>query len=954
MNDYEDEQAIAEQQQAIGPTSRSGDQPSVSDFLGSGNDSYFEFNDAGNGGSSPPQNARQSNPKLPPLIQEDDAVPGGKPDAIPGDGFELLHDPYEWNTRKQQLGLQGKKLNGRNKFFGAIGRGMTKVGAAGAQDKFTAGKVLGGIGGAAKGVVDTTKDLSKIGQAADMGLGLHGENSILNQNIGIPFVPQVQIPGVSWNTLTKTEFAPYVRAPEVVKAGLQDGGALLEIAGRGVTHGLGGMRPLDVADEKRAKHIEQRDSFMAAREKLRGNLRGGPAGGDSSGSMSEAVRLRMTAGSLGAGVADMGMRPHDNYDMSKSAAMNNMKAVREGRAREVPNPSRPGQMMQVAPGEVTFERDEGALDPNVGDSDVRKYQTAEELTSGQRAKALAAPGRALTSLGKVMDGTEHGQRAIRQGHYLKGGAQATLAGARTIGKGAATLAAKPLGLGPAASAVVDVGSVAAGGLMQAVGGGVNAATGVGARARAQRNIESFNKHHYGQKHFLKPVEEAQADAEHEDMAEEIKGEETRDEKSGEAPEKEPGAPTDSYFDTDRAREVATRGLRAETHLKEGDYEAGDEDAGLPAVNHGNAFKNWWHNRMKRPLKKVGQGLLKPFALLTKALGYGTGVIPLMKHFQNKKRKKAIEQAINKTTNRRGGRIREAGEDFEQVEAPADVPKEGEELKEAEQPAIPQDLPKTPEYEKPEDQDYTLQHLEGQLADSDMNRVELRAVLDKQNAAYKGSGIASGARAALKLPTRDLAKENITAWQTFERRQRRLREQIADRRRERAIDPETKESVLTRHMREYREWKQKKMVADKDSGKLRDMEYEDMALTNSYPELARNNASNTDTQNAQPHPALLDRNHELSDTNGDRKDVDLGSEGSFNEMQLSEGDYDDMSEEDKVPDMGNVSQPTVPQQDMSSLLTAQEAQRIPGAPELHANESASEQNLRLAQERLRRA
>jgi hypothetical protein len=453
------------------------------------------------------------------------------------------------------------------------------------------------------------------------------------------------------------------------------------------------MRPLDTADEQRRRHIAQRDAFLAMRADMRQKLGSGQrANGTATGTLRELVKLRMTAQAIGTGVSEMGMRPNANYTMSQSATINNMRAVRSSKDRAVQKPGRPRENMTVNPGEVIFSR--VSPDPNNyfesapeglvpgWDAGGPKCQTPEERAEGSRAKALAAPGRALMSAGKVLDGTEHGQRAIQQGHYLKGGVQAILAGARSIGKGAAKIAAEPLGLGVATSALIDVGAVAAGGLLQAAGGGLNAVGGVGDKARTQREIESYNKHHYGEKHFL-PTNSNQAKNAEEDKVGESGEEENKGagQQVGDAADAQaPALPRqdapvkDAYFDTARARSVAERGLRAETNLKEGDYDIGNEEAGLPAIDHGNAFKNWWHNRMKRPLKKVGQGLLKPLALLTKGVGYATGVLPLMKHFQNKKRKKAIEAAINKSANRRDGSILGPEQDS--------MPVDGQEVKEA--------------------------------------------------------------------------------------------------------------------------------------------------------------------------------------------------------------------------------------------------------------------------------
>jgi hypothetical protein len=99
------------------------------------------------------------------------------------------------------------------------------------------------------------------------------------------------------------------------------------------------------------------------------------------------------------------------------------------------------------------------------------------------------------------------------------------------------------------------------------------------------------------------------------------------------------------------------------------------------------------------------------------------------------------------------------------------------------PPAPQ--PATPSNEKPADEDYTLQHLRDQLADSDRNREELRSVLKEQNAQYTSSRFVNAARIGGILPTRDLAKENITAWMQFEKKQRRLKQKLEYLERERA-------------------------------------------------------------------------------------------------------------------------------------------------------------------------
>jgi hypothetical protein len=399
--------------------------------------------------------------------------------------------------------------------------------------------------------------------------------------------------------------------------------------------------------------------------------------------------------------------------MAETADINNMTVQRTAAPREANG-------MQVKPGEVTFERNAGTDSLN----ESPDYQTMKELKAGRSAKRWAAPGEALEGLGRVLDGSEHGQEAVRKGEYLKGATQAALSGARTIGKGAAGAAAAPLGLGLATSALVDVGTVAAGGLLQAVGGGVNAVTGVGDKAATQRALELRNKHYFGKEHFLKSspgnAGNALADVPEEDANQ-----------LAEAPEEKDAVPSDPFFDSTRGRRIAERGLRARDPLKEGDFEKGDRDAGLPQIDHGGAFKNFWHNRMKRPLKKVGQGLLKPIALVSKALGYGTGAIPLYNYFQNKKRKKAIEAATNRTNNRRGGQLNQ--DEWELVNRPAE-----------------EQAPAAPQYAGPEGDDKVLQSLESRKVNAEIDRVELRNVLDQQNESYESSTKSRGAKSALKM------------------------------------------------------------------------------------------------------------------------------------------------------------------------------------------------------------
>lgn len=684
----------------------------------------------------------------------------------------------DWAERKRALGFEREKpglfKRGVRGVLGATGNALTKIGAAGAQDSYTAGKVLGGVGSAAKNAVDTTKDLSKIGQGVDAIAGLKGDQSLLEQNI---------FPGFNLNTIAKAEFAPGIKAPDTVKAALQDGGTLLEVAGRGIT-AASGRRALDFGDDKRRQYMDKRDAFTAARDEMRAKLQAGERGGGKA-ALKGAVQQTNAALGLGKAVNEYGIRPEYEYSMQDTADINNMSVSRTNKARTQANPSfdaaNPDSKaeMEVKPGEVTFERKAGSDALNTRPD----YQTQAELKAGRRAKALAAPGEALEGLGRVLDGSEHGQEAVRKGEYLKGATQATLSGARTIGKGTLGAVAAPLGLGMATSAVVDVGTIAAGGLLQAVGGGINAATGVGEKAANQRAIELRNKHYFGKDHFLKS-EPASAEA---------AGEEKQE---AELPGQEDALPSDPFFDSARGRRIAERGLRARDPLKEGDFEKGDRDAGLPQVDHGGAFKNFWHNRMKRPMQKVGQGLVKPVALLSKALGYGFGVIPLYNFLKNKKRREAIDAATNRTNNRRGGQL--PADDFEMVNHPDEK-----------QPAAESN------YAQPEAQDKVLQALEGRKADAQISRVELRKVLNEQNADYESATIRRGAKSALKMEGRNLTKDNITAWQNFERRhnETRLDRQIADRKRERAKDPVTGESFLERQKREYLEWYEKKKRVD---------------------------------------------------------------------------------------------------------------------------------------------
>jgi len=695
----------------------------------------------------------------------------------------------DWDQRKQALGFARKEpgvFKGAYRgAMGALGNAVTRVGAAGAQDSYTAGKVLGGVGSAAKGVVDTAKDLSKIGQGVDAAAGWKGEHSIMEQNI--PYL------GFNMNAIAKAELAPGIRVADTVKAGLQDGGTLLEVAGRGIT-AASGRRALDFGDDKRRRYMDQRDAFTSARDEMRAKLNAGERGGGKA-AFQAAVGQTQAALQLGKAVNEYGIRPEYEYSMNESADINNMVAKRTNKARTMANPSfdptnpNGGAQMQVAPGEVTFERNAGTDALNTSPD----YQTTEELSAGKRAKMKAAPGEALKGLGRILDGSERGQEAVRKGEYLKGATQAALSGARTIGKGAATAAAAPLGLGPAASAVVDVGTVAAGGLLQAAGAGINAVGGVGDKAKKQRALELRNKHYFGQEHFLKESEAHVPGAEPEEEAKQV----------AEAPEHKDAVPSDPFFDSIRGRRIAERGLRVRDQLKEGDYEKGDRDAGLPQIDHGGALKNFWHNRMKRPLQKVGQSVFKPLALISKALGYGTGVIPAYKFFQNKKRKEAMEAATNRKANRRGGQLGQ--DDFELVNHP-----------DADQP------PAAPNYAAPEEQDKVLQSLEGRKADAAASRVELRGVLDEQNKNYESSKFSRGANSALKMEGRDIRKENVTAWTNFERHhnETRLDQKIADRKRERARDPQTGESFLERQKREYLEWYNKNKrfdYADADMG-----------------------------------------------------------------------------------------------------------------------------------------
>lgn len=660
---------------------------------------------------------------------EDDAKDEGSEDGLEeGDDHNAVAD-REWQARKERLGLQGRTWHAGNYIGGAIGAGLTKLGAAGAQDKYTAGKVLGGIGAAAKGTVDTVKDLGKIGA------------------------------GVTMNTLTNTQFAPYLRAPDVVKAGLQDGGALLEIAGRGVT-AASGVRATDVADRQRRAYLDQRDTFVAARDSMRERMRnGGASRGAGLTAFRELVRQRLRAEDLGRGVNTWGVRPGYDYTMDASAAINNMTAVRSAHDRTLPNPSRPGEEMEVKGGEVTFERTPGTDPLNMSP----EYQTRRERQAGTVAKALSAPGDAIVGLGKALDGTEHGQSAIREGNYAKGGVQATLAGARTIGKGAASIAAHPLGLGPMASALVDVGSVVTGGLVQAVGGGLNSIGGVGEKARTQRELESRNKHYFGKEHFIADSDEEGKDDAGEDVA-------AVDGSGSGSLEDWTEVGRDPYFDSARGREVAERGLRSREQHSEDNFERTDRDVGLPEVEHGGAVKNWWHNRMKRPLKKLGQGLLKPFALLAKIVGYGTGAIPLYNYFARRRRAEALAAAA---------RAQAAGAG-PAAPAPAAAPAPG---------AAPAPSP--------------LERYQRRLEDLETAGSEkVAATLDEQRQDYGGSSMVAGARAGLKLPKRDLAKENIRAWASLHRR----KAIVSDLVRQNTPDPVFGESFADRQRRDYRAWR----------------------------------------------------------------------------------------------------------------------------------------------------
>lgn len=720
----------------------------------------------------------------------------------------------DWSERKRAIGFERKKVgrfrSGLSTAVGATGNALTKIGAAGAQDKYTSGKVLGGIGMAAKNAVDTTKDLAKIGQGVDLAMGLKGQESILEQNI---------LPGFNLNMIAKSEFAPGIRAPDTVKAAVVNGGTLLEVAGRGLT-AASGRRALDFGDDQRRKYMERRDAFTASRDVMREKLRSGQRGGGKE-ALVGAVQQTQAALDLGRAVNDYGIRPEYEYSMNETADINNMSARRTSAARTGPNPSfdpanpesRPE--MEVMPREVTYERKEGSDPLNT----EPEYQTAQELRAGRNAKAFAAPGEALEGLGRVIDGSEDGQEAVRKGEYLKGAAQANLGGARTIGKGAATVAAAPLGLGPAASALVDLGAITAGGALQAVGGGLNALTGVGDKAKQQRALELRNQHYFGKRNFLKAS--SVKDAEPHDLSEsKVEEEKVLDEKAAEpAPldEKE-AVPRDEFFDTARGRRIAERGLRARDPLKEGDYEKTERSAGLPEVDHGGVFRNFWHNRLKRPLKKMGQGLLKPVALVGKALGYGTGVLPAWNWYQKKKRAEALKAATNRVNNRQGGQL--GDDDWEEVNRPEDkaaADGDWDVLNPPEEKAAP-----VPLYAQPEDKDSVLQSLESRKADAQINRVQLREALDKQNKDYGSSKISRGVKSALKMEGRDLTKENVTAWTNFERRhnETRLDQKIADRKRERAKDPVTGESFLEKQKREYLEWFQKNKkwdYADADMG-----------------------------------------------------------------------------------------------------------------------------------------
>jgi len=426
--------------------------------------------------------AKEAPVQAPVAKQGDAAEPGSDRQDI--DHADAKAD-REWVARKKQLGFDREAPGGLKgavrKGVGAIGNAVTRIGAAGAQDSYTAGKVLGGVGSAAKGIVDTTKDLSKIGQGVDKIAGLKGENSILEQNI--PYL------GFNMNTIAKAELAPGIKVADTAKAALQDGGTLLEVAGRGIT-AASGREALDFGDDERRQYMDRYDAFQAKKVEMRSRLAQGQRTqrGQLTGTTQAAVRQRLAAKKLGKAINEYGIRPEYDYSMNESADINNMTVQRTAQPREVPNPSLgPGnpdsqQNMQVKPGEVTFERNAGT-DPLNSAPD---YQTKEELAAGTSAKRWAAPGEALEGLGRIVDGSEHGQEAVRKGEYLKGATQAALSGARTVGKGMATAAATPLGLGLATSALVDVGTVAAGGLLQGVGAGINAATGVGEKADSVR------------------------------------------------------------------------------------------------------------------------------------------------------------------------------------------------------------------------------------------------------------------------------------------------------------------------------------------------------------------------------------------------------------------------------------------------------------------------------------
>ncbi|MFM8516160.1 MAG: hypothetical protein ACKOBJ_07875, partial [Actinomycetota bacterium] len=192
-----------------------------------------------------------------------------------------------------------------------------------------------------------------------------------------------------------------------------------------------------------------------------------------------------------------------------------------------------------------------------------------------------------------------------------------------------------------------------------------------------------------------------------------------------------------------------------------------------------------------PMKKVGQGLLKPVSLVAKGLGYATLAIPLYKYFQNKKRKKAIEAATNRVNNRLAGRPNDQVEDGFVL---------ANHLDENQAPAVPQ-------YAGEEAQDGVLRALEGRKETAELNRIHLREVLGKANESYEKSTKSRAVGAALKFEGRDLRKENVSAWQDFERKhnEQQLDQQIADRKRERAKNPETGESFLEKQKRKYLEW-----------------------------------------------------------------------------------------------------------------------------------------------------